>query len=176
MGWYEFVAFREWERTILDVGCGMGVGVGYMKLLIEGVVEGFDTDDRLPKMPWIRIGDSPLAEYGPDAFDVVTCIDVIEHVVDDIPFLDELKQIARKAVYVSTPNFTRSQCRNEHHAREYTIAEFAEAFHPDEIWVSWPDGWFARRRMPWPCAENFESPDGKDWPNFCAVFHVGGKA
>ena len=171
MGWYEFVALRHRKgERILDVGCGMGVGVAFMNHFGCNAI-GYDTDIRLAGRPLTL--QRMLYDCLPaDFYDVVTCIDVIEHVVDDVPFMEELKAIARKAVYVSTPNFARSKAKNEHHAREYTIGEFAEAFKPDEIWVSYPDGWYMRQRLPWPCAENHGAPDGHEWPHFCGVFYV----
>lgn len=170
MGWYEFVGIRHPGNTVLDVGCGMGVGVAFMNHF-GCRAEGYDSDTRLSARPLtytsLESGFGGVREN----YDIVTAIDVIEHVVDDVPFMAQLRAIARKAVYVSTPNFARSKARNEHHAREYTIGEFAEAFKPDEIWVSYPDGWYMRQRLPWPCAENHGAPDGHEWPHFCGVFY-----
>ena len=175
MGWYEFVGLRHNGESVLDVGCGMGVGVAFMNHF-GCLAIGVDSDIRLQSRP-MTFTKLPSEIYGRrmTPYDVVTCIDVIEHVVDDLPFMEELKRLATKAVYVSTPNFARSKARNEHHAREYTIGEFAEAFKPDEIWVSYPDGWYMRQRLPWPCAENHGAPDGHEWPHFCGVFYTGEK-
>lgn len=143
-------------------------------------------------MPEIVIGKSPLETFGAGSCEVVTSMDVIEHVVDDAAFLRELRQMATKAVYVSTPNLTRSGARNSHHAREYTIPEFANIFRPSEMWVGSPDGWYHRTLMlsldgdqmrhgltgeSWPIGNvpaeyvfNQGSPDGLVWGHFCAVF------
>lgn len=170
MGWYEFVGLRHKGESVLDVGCGMGVGVAFMNHFGCRAM-GFDTDTRLGGRPKTLIDACPTDALFTTMPQVVTAIDVIEHVVDDLPFMAELKAIARKAVYVSTPNFARSKARNEHHAREYTITEFAEVFKPDEIWVSYPDGWYLRQQLPWPCDESYNEPQGKPWPNFCGVFY-----
>lgn len=170
MGWYEFVAMRHKGESVLDVGCGMGVGVAFMNHFGCHAF-GIDNDTRLEGRPKTIIDAGPVEPIGGIAVDVVTCIDVIEHVVNDVPFMKELKHWATKAVYVSTPNFLRSQARNQHHAREYTITEFAETFKPDEIWVSYPDGWAFRQQLPWPCGEAYNSPDGDPWPHFCGVFY-----
>lgn len=170
MGWYEFVGMRHMGDSVLDVGCGMGVGVAFMNHF-GCLAMGLDTDDRLGGRPLTLIDATPRNVLYQKTPDIITCIDVIEHVVDDVPFMAELRAIARKAVYVSTPNFARSKAKNEHHAREYTIGEFAETFKPDEIWVSYPDGWYMRQRLPWPCAENHGAPDGHEWPHFCGVFY-----
>lgn len=46
-------------------------------------------------------------EYESDFFDLIVCIEVIEHVSFPTPFTKELQRVLRKggAVYISTPNF-----------------------------------------------------------------------
>jgi 2-polyprenyl-3-methyl-5-hydroxy-6-metoxy-1,4-benzoquinol methylase len=196
LGWYEWIARRHAGQHIIDVGAGMGAGVAYMSYLGAGFVQGFDIDPRLADIPQMTIGTSPLKSFGPASCDVVTCIDCIEHVVDDATLIDEMKAMATEAVYVSTPNFSRSGAGNHCHAREYTIDEFANVFEPDEIWVASPDGWYHRTlllkrehldgRFPQVTNEydgtswelgavperrfNDGSPDGLEWAHFCGVF------
>jgi Methyltransferase domain len=147
LGWYSFVAGRHPEARFIDVGAGMGAGMAYLAYLGASEVRGFDTDPRLSHLPKMTIGDSPLQAFGEKSADVVTCMDTIEHVLDDKAFFDELLKIAKTVVYISTPNLTRSGARNGCHAREYTIAEFTNVFRPDELWVASPDGWYHLQQL-----------------------------
>jgi len=67
---------------------------------------------------------NPVEDYPDAAFDMVTAIDVIEHVEDDKGFLGHLLRIAKRYVFISTPNWFDSGCQNPYHVREYTPAEF----------------------------------------------------
>jgi 2-polyprenyl-3-methyl-5-hydroxy-6-metoxy-1,4-benzoquinol methylase len=165
LGWYEFVARRENKNApVLDVGAGIGAGVAYMRYLGMRDVVGFDTDTRLENMPDMYVGDSALKLFLMFMrYEVVTCIDVIEHVANDLQLFDELRQLSLMSVYISTPNRLHSGCLNEHHAREYTVAEFVAAFKPDEIWGGSSDGW-VRERLTAPYSEEF--------PSMCGVFHA----
>jgi len=140
--WYLWIALQNkaaLPKTCLDVGAGM---CGGMRVL-EGQglrVTGFEVDERLrDKHPKLVIADT-LEVFESKSFDIVTCVDVIEHVVEDIPFMEQLRRIARERIYITTPNYTRSRCGNIAHCREYTIAQFMNSLKPDEIWSGSPDG------------------------------------
>lgn len=168
MGWYEWISEQvPWDQ-ILDVGAGIGAGVAYLRYLRNDDDEdapeiiGFDTDCRLSRFPGITVAASLFEAFGDWKFNVVTCVDVIEHIVDDLSFFAELNQFARSRLYITTPNLTHSHCLNEHHAREYTCAEFADIFKPDELWGGSPDGW-KRERM---------SEPSEKWEHIAGVFYV----
>jgi SAM-dependent methyltransferase len=117
MGWYQFAADHLVAgRSVLDAGCGLGVGLD----LLAGSAahaHGQDLDPRLAR-PDVTIG--PLENIADKSYDVVTCIDVIEHVEADHAFVLQLGRIARQAVLVTTPNWTVSRCHWPYHIREYT--------------------------------------------------------
>ena len=146
LGWYSFAARRHPGATFLDVGAGMGAGMAYLQYLGAQSVRGFDTDPRLKDLPQMTVGESPLAALGANAADVVTCMDTIEHVLEDKALFHELLQLA-PTVYISTPNLARAGGKNGYHAREYTIAEFSNIFRPDELWVASPDGWYHLQQL-----------------------------
>lgn len=195
MGWYEWIARRHLGARFIDVGAGTGAGMAYLQYLGAAEVRGFEIDERLRHLPGMTIGRSPLEAFGPASCDVAVSLDAIEHVVEDIPFVRELRKLATQAVYITTPNFSRSQARNTYHAREYTIGEFVKAFLPDELWVASPDGWYHRTWLlerqgdryrhrlsgeswsledfPEQHAFNQGSPDGLEWAHFCGVFLRG---
>ena len=67
--------------------------------------------------------------FSGDHFDVVTCVDVLEHVEDYHRFLDELLRVSNKGVFISTPNrrpeYTNPDGtpKNYWHLREWTFGE-----------------------------------------------------
>lgn len=106
------------------------------------LLEGFDDVDGIDLFPVGRgVSDTPIEAFPADAFDLVTAIDVIEHVEDDAEFLYQLTRVARCAVFLTTPNYNISKCTNAYHVREYTPEELgflieASGFRADAVWVS----------------------------------------
>jgi 2-polyprenyl-3-methyl-5-hydroxy-6-metoxy-1,4-benzoquinol methylase len=148
IGWYRESAHEGWYRffgdfvpglTVLDVGAGLCKG---MKVLEEygAKVTGFEVDKRLsPLHTKLVIGDN-LSCFKDKSFDAITCVDVIEHVVEDVAFMREMERIAKRFIFVTTPCHTRSMCGNIAHCREYSIAQYMNHFRPSEIWSGSPDG------------------------------------
>jgi SAM-dependent methyltransferase len=126
MGWYGFVAGRLDGEQVLDVGCGSGEGLKILTAHARSAM-GIDLDDRL-RRPDVHVEIKSIADMPDKSFDVVVCMDVIEHVVDDKAFVAELFRVARKAVFVTTPNYAMSRNRHPYHVREYTPAEFTHLF------------------------------------------------
>jgi hypothetical protein len=95
---------------------------------VATTARGHDMDPRLASE---HVLVCPLEEIPSKSFDVVTAIDVIEHVEDPAAFVLELKRIARQGIFVTTPNWTISRCTWPYHLREYTprelVAELAPA-------------------------------------------------
>jgi hypothetical protein len=124
---------------VLDVGAGTCAG---LELLTGSASEahGFDADSRLRGLHPQLLDAISLAAIPSKSYDVVTAMDVLEHVVDDFDFLSDLRRIATREVIITTPNGHRSHCQNVAHCREYTIPQFANVFAPDELWTGSPDG------------------------------------
>lgn len=135
--WYEWFA-GQMSGSVLDVGAGTCKGIEL--LISKGLsATGLENDKRLEgKHPNLKIGD--LSMFPDKSFDYCTCVDVIEHIVDDVTAINHMKRIARKGIFLTTPNYTRSGCGNIAHCREYTMAQFANLFMPDEVWSASPDG------------------------------------
>jgi len=139
MGWYAWAADRYAGLSVLDVGAGTCEGLKVLERKAS-VAHGMDTDPRLAGIhPRLSIA-SDLSGFATKSVDVITSIDAIEHIVDDLVFMRELKRIARREIFITTPNGHRSQCVNGAHCREYTIPQFANVFCPDEVWSGSPDG------------------------------------
>ena len=126
MGWYEFVAGKVTGQQVLDVGCGSGEGLKVLTR-VAGRAVGIDLDERL-RRPDVEVEIKNLSEVPSKSFDVVVALDVIEHVDEDRAFVADLFRVARKAVFVTTPNYTISRNRHPYHVREYTPAEFHRLF------------------------------------------------
>lgn len=116
--WHNFIVKHIKNSTVLDVGAGLG---GSKKRLELGgnIVS---TQEPAPNLPADYKED--ISKIANSSFDYVTNFDVIEHVEKDEVFLGHLFRVARKGVFVATPNFHVSRNRNPHHIREYTPPEF----------------------------------------------------
>jgi 2-polyprenyl-3-methyl-5-hydroxy-6-metoxy-1,4-benzoquinol methylase len=100
--------------SILDVGCGEGVlaAAWVDRPGVERVV-GVDVEDARLPAEWAARGrpgldlraipPAPPLPFGDDAFDLVTGIEVLEHVTDPDALLAELARVARGHVLVSVP-------------------------------------------------------------------------
>ena len=126
MGWYEFVADAARGQSVLDVGCGSGEGLRLLAARASSAL-GIDLDDRLRRSD-VNVRIMSVADVPDRSFDLVVCVDVIEHIENDRAFVAELFRVARKAVFVSTPNYAVSFNRHPYHVREYTPAAFVRLF------------------------------------------------
>lgn len=115
-GWHKLAALLiPPPMTILDVGAGLGLSKERL---------GRDRTATLDPAPLACVDFSePVSEVGTESFDAVTCFDVIEHVVEDVDFLSELMRVARKNVFITTPNLNVSHAANGCHCREYSPRE-----------------------------------------------------
>jgi SAM-dependent methyltransferase len=128
-------------RDILDVGCNVGYGTRRF-LAAAGRVAGVDVSPRAIEAATATAVDGRpefltidgLSLPFPDAsFDLVVSFQVIEHVLDPLPFLDEIIRISRPggAVILTTPNaatrlYPGMAPWNRFHVREYRASELAE--------------------------------------------------
>ncbi len=122
--------------SVLDAGCGSGRTL--LELRRYGEVSGIELDEdaaayasargpfevhvgRLEQMPW------------PDAtFDLITCLDVIEHTPDDVLTLRELRRVCKPGgwLLVTVPAYQTLWSRHDeanHHFRRYSRASLRAA-------------------------------------------------
>ena len=108
----ELLAAAE-PRSLLDVGCGEGVLVHkWAQRLGEARVVGIDLEERSIQAGWAQ-RKAPNLEYrvmraenlpfSGNEFDVVTAIEVLEHVPDPEHTLAEMARCAERRLLVSVP-------------------------------------------------------------------------
>ena len=128
--WYTHFSKYVSGKDVLDVGAGSGYGVQIFRNAGAKSALGIDL---LPLSKSVELGS--VSMFPADSFDIVTSMDVIEHVVHHEEFLASLLRVARECVMLSTPNWNRHRCRNKYHVREYTPAEFKLLINrPDAVW------------------------------------------
>lgn len=118
--WYQYALRFVESRSVLDAGCGLGHGLDILRTRAARA-EGQDLDTRLSRED-VRIVE--LRDIPSKSYDVVTSIDVIEHVENPLDFVAHLARIAREGMFLTTPNWTASRCEWPYHLREYTPREF----------------------------------------------------
>ena len=85
--------------TLLDVGCR----TKDLKPMLVGCEEYYGTD-LIPADGVLQCNLDDDLPFGDDSFDVVTALDVLEHLDNPHAALSELIRVARKTVIVSLPN------------------------------------------------------------------------
>ena len=120
------------EPGILDVGCGTGANL--QMLANFGVAEGVDVSDealefcRARGLAKVKQGAAEALPYEDASFDLVTGLDVVEHLDDDVAGLREMHRVLRprgRALLV-VPAFMflwGVQDDISHHRRRYTVNE-----------------------------------------------------
>lgn len=119
-GWYAFAAKFLDGLTTLDVGAGTGRDAA----LLAAAASRVDRQDIDPQLEAAGVIVKPLSEFADNSYDVVTCIDVIEHVENDQAFLANLLRIARRKAFITTPLWSYGRAFWPYHVREYTFREF----------------------------------------------------
>jgi SAM-dependent methyltransferase len=120
------------SRRILEVGCGTGTMLGH--LARYGAAEGVDASPEAVRfcrergIDRVTEADGVPLPFEDASFDLVTALDVIEHVEGDGELLAELRRITKPGgtLLVSVPAFRflwGPQDEISHHKRRYTAPE-----------------------------------------------------
>jgi ubiquinone/menaquinone biosynthesis C-methylase UbiE len=133
--------YLEENAKILDVGFGLGYGLNILAIKAREV-NGIDVDPKVfeychntffgrnPRLNNLDIFDGYNIPFPDETFDVVTSVDVIEHVEDYNRLIKEMLRVSKKGVFLSTP-LRRSEYTNKDgspknywHLREWSFDEF----------------------------------------------------
>lgn len=105
------------KDTVLDLGCG--IMIGYDELKYKSIL-GVDIwakylDNIKHKKNTVMLGMTDTHRFMDDSYDVVICLDVVEHLDYDLALkvLDECKRICRKKAIVFTPIEFKPNHQNE---------------------------------------------------------------
>jgi SAM-dependent methyltransferase len=139
----EHQARYRWARPaaenaeVLDAGCGVGYGCAILAAGGARRVVGLDRSpeailnarERAGDVAEFVLGDLGQLPFEDDAFDLVTCFEAIEHVVDPERTLDELRRVLRPegVLLISSPNRELFTPGNPFHVHEYTPDELQGA-------------------------------------------------
>ncbi|MHB8276115.1 MAG: class I SAM-dependent methyltransferase [Candidatus Humimicrobiaceae bacterium] len=124
----------------LDVGFGLGYGLNILAIKSKKLI-GVDVDEKVyeyckntclgknPKLSEIKIYNGYDLDYPDNYFEVVTCVDVLEHVKDYERLLKEMLRVCQKGIFISTPNKRQEYTNldgtpmNYYHLREWSFKE-----------------------------------------------------
>jgi SAM-dependent methyltransferase len=124
------------DSSVLDAGCGSGCTMRDLAQL--GTVWGVDSDPIAVRCaqekagPRVRLASVERLPWRTPTFDLVTCLDVIEHLDDDVGVLRELLRVTVPggALLVTVPAFQRLWSRHDEvngHRRRYVAGSLRMA-------------------------------------------------
>ncbi|HEX3251481.1 MAG TPA: methyltransferase domain-containing protein [Pyrinomonadaceae bacterium] len=131
---------------ILDVGCGTGANLKMLAGL--GRAEGVDISPQAVEfcrergLDSVKLGAVEELPYENDSFDLVTALDVIEHLDDDVAGLREMRRVLRPEgrLLLFVPAFMflwGVQDDVSNHRRRYTLPSLLKAVEAAGFSVEW---------------------------------------
>jgi len=131
---------------ILDVGCGTGANL--KMLAAYGRAEGVDISEQAVEfcrqrgLDSVKLGAAEELPYEDDSFELVTALDVVEHLDDDVAGLREMRRVLRRdgRVLLFVPAFMflwGVQDDVSHHRRRYTLPSLLKAVEAAGFAVEW---------------------------------------
>ena len=124
--------FNDARPRILDVGCGTGANLQLLEKF--GDVEGIDVSEealafcRERGHTNVRHGAAEQLPFDDGSFDIVTALDVVEHLDDDLASLKEMRRVVKPGgrVVLFVPAFMflwGIQDEVSNHRRRYKLSE-----------------------------------------------------
>jgi SAM-dependent methyltransferase len=136
---YEWIGARTAGRRVIDMACGEGYGSEVLSRSAHSVL-GVDANPEAYEHARLRYTRQNLrferglieTDGDPGTFDVVVCLQTIEHLQNPVAVLGHFREILtrRGTAYISTPNVRRlapggaPKSGNPWHIREYRVGEF----------------------------------------------------
>jgi len=136
--------YSQQEIKIVDIGCGTG------RLMLDlqrlGQVFGMDASQKAIEfcrsrgITNLQLGDITRLPYEENEFDVVLCLDVLEHTEDDIQAIKEIKRIAKPGglIIIFVPAFPFLWGVSDivsNHFRRYTAKEMISKIEKENLHI-----------------------------------------
>ena len=97
--------------SVLDAGCGEGEALARLEDILPARVAGVDIDSASVRTAARRVPSAETSQgsvyeldFPDDSFDLVLCLEVLEHLERPADALGELARVARRNVIVSVPH------------------------------------------------------------------------
>jgi len=97
--------------SVLDAGCGEGETLERLRDLLPREVHGLDYNPTCVEFAAARLpaygfstGDVCRVDYPDDRFDLVLCLEVLEHLAEPARAMHELVRVSRSHIVISVPN------------------------------------------------------------------------
>jgi SAM-dependent methyltransferase len=135
-------------ETIVDVGCGSGDNLARLRALGRHRLTGTDISEEAlaiarRRAPGVRLVRLDIErEALPERFDLVTSVQVVEHLHDDVAALRNMAAMCRKYVFTSTiAGRMRPSEPAIGHVRNYSAGELRQKLELAGLDVLWVRGW-----------------------------------
>ena len=123
------------ERRILDLGCGTGTMLQHLDRY--GIAEGLETDEAMVRschargLTRVRLANPPPLPCDTESFDLITLLDVLEHIENDRAILKEVARALRPGglLLLTVPAYQLlwgPQDRASEHKRRYRASQVKE--------------------------------------------------
>ena len=137
---YRYFSPLFWERgfkTMLDVGCGNGIGTDIMKRYFPQVI-GVDKELLAMQKDFIQADVTNLHQFQDDSFDGAFCFETIEHIDGEgqKKLVLELNRVCKKGFVIGSINKDGPDMikgveiwkgeKNKYHLKELTIDDFVD--------------------------------------------------
>ncbi|HDH96829.1 MAG TPA: class I SAM-dependent methyltransferase, partial [Proteobacteria bacterium] len=139
---YLYAAEFVEDKVVLDLGCGCGYGTYELAEAGARLAVGIDNSDEAiryarsryrHRRSFFAVADALELPFGDDSFDVIVCMEVLEHLEDQKALLSEIARVLKGdgILLISTPNPNRPTISGERepnpfHVREVELEEFRD--------------------------------------------------
>ena len=124
------------DSRVLDAGCGSGRTL--LDLSRYGQVSGIELNEDAASLAGsrgdfdVRVGRLEELPWDGASFDLITCLDVVEHTPDDVIALRELRRVSKPGAWllVTVPAYQALWSRHDvanHHFRRYSRRMLSDA-------------------------------------------------